>query len=460
MARITALYSRVSTENQAEEGYSLDIQHDRLEAYAKSQGFENFVHYVDPGYSGSNLNRPQMQRLLFDIKDGLIERVIIMKLDRLSRNQRDILYFVEDVVNALDISLISVSESLDTSTPVGRTFISFLGTFAQFERETIRERLASGLDARVAEGKWPGGRVPFGYDYDPTLGKLVPNDDAECVRNIFKWFLSGETQQQIALRAGFNPTDNSRVKEILSADYVTGRRKWNGDMVEIATEPLVSMDTYEKAQAIRARRYEARPNRRVGNMLTGLIYCGKCGARLFYQRRRDGKYNVCCYSRVGSKAKEYMVKDPNCTMRYFDAEEIEKGVSEQMLAFSGELTSRIALVKPQQGLKEALRMRQDAAKNKLRKLYTLFSSSEAGADEELLKVIATTKNELDLIESELSMQNEATDLDIIVREGVECAKSLKEGWPSMTKQQRRIAAHTMIRKITFNEEEIKVDFLF
>ena len=175
---VTALYARVSTDAQAEEGYSIDIQGERLEAYCNLKGYESFEHYIDGGYSGSNLNRPSMQRLIQDCKDKKIDRVVVYKLDRLSRSQKDTLYLIEEVFLPHGVDFVSINESFDTSTPFGRAVIGILSVFAQLERENIRERTRAGMLGRVRDGYWPGGgRVPFGYDYDAKLNILVPNKD-------------------------------------------------------------------------------------------------------------------------------------------------------------------------------------------------------------------------------------------------------------------------------------------
>ena len=135
--RLRALYIRVSTEAQAEEGYSIPAQSERLEAYCKAMGWNDFEFYIDGGYSGSNLNRPRMQQLIADVEAKKIEAVVVFKLDRLSRRQKDTLFLIEDVLIPNDVAFVSLNESIDTSTPYGRAMIGILSAFAQLERETL-----------------------------------------------------------------------------------------------------------------------------------------------------------------------------------------------------------------------------------------------------------------------------------------------------------------------------------
>ena len=162
-----ALYMRVSTDAQFEEGYSIEQQTEMLTAFCKAKRIENYELYIDPGFSGSNIERPEMQRLIHDIRDGKITHVLVYKLDRLSRSQKDTLYLIEDIFNTHNVTFTSLNENFDTSTPTGKAMLGMMSVFAQLERETIRERTRMGMLGRLKEGYWPGGaRTPFGYDYD------------------------------------------------------------------------------------------------------------------------------------------------------------------------------------------------------------------------------------------------------------------------------------------------------
>ena len=161
-----AVYVRVSTNEQAEEGHSIGVQTEKLQAYCVARGWEVFKVYTDPGFSGSNMDRPALKSLFSDIESGLINTVLVYKLDRLSRSQRDTLYMIEDVFLAQGVDFISMTENFDTSTPLGRAMIGILSVFAQLEREQIKERMAMGNIARAASGLWRGGSgAPIGYDY-------------------------------------------------------------------------------------------------------------------------------------------------------------------------------------------------------------------------------------------------------------------------------------------------------
>ena len=152
-----AIYVRVSTEDQAEEGYSIGVQTEKLQAYCTAHDWNIVNTYTDPGFSGSNMERPALKRMLDDIKNGLIDMVLVYKLDRLSRSQRDTLYMIEDTFIANNVGFVSMTENFDTSTPLGKLMIGIMSAFAQLERETITARMQMGHDARAKDGFFHGG---------------------------------------------------------------------------------------------------------------------------------------------------------------------------------------------------------------------------------------------------------------------------------------------------------------
>ena len=191
-----ACYVRVSTENQLE-NYSIEEQTERLKAYCKAKGYDNYEFYVDGGYSGGNLNRPGLQTMLHAIKDGQISAVLVYKLDRLSRSQKDTLNLIEDSFLANGVNFISMNENFDTSTPFGRAMIGILSTFAQLEKDQITERFTMGRIGRAKAGLFHGGAyIPIGYDYKD--GYLVVNEyEAMQVREVFDMFLKGASINSI-----------------------------------------------------------------------------------------------------------------------------------------------------------------------------------------------------------------------------------------------------------------------
>ena len=228
-----ALYLRVSTEQQIEK-YGLDVQHEKLRSYCQARGWTHVTDYIDGGYSGSNLNRPALQQLIKDIQAKKIDLVLVYRLDRLSRSQRDTLSLIEELFLPHHVEFISLSETIDTQTPFGRAAIGILSTFAQLERENIKERLYTCHQKMVQEeGLWAGGAgtTPYGYTR-LARGQLVVNEsERHHVQRIFESYLELNSVAQVnkQLQAeGFKKLRYQRLSNILKSRLYLGEVSFAG----------------------------------------------------------------------------------------------------------------------------------------------------------------------------------------------------------------------------------------
>ena len=191
------VYTRVSTSEQAMEGYSIEEQERMCKAAIVSKGWEYIGTYSDPGISGRTMDRLGLQKMIRAIKRGEVQAVVIYKLDRLSRKQRDTMTIIEDIFLENDVDLVSLNETLDTSTPWGRAMIGILSSFNQMESENIQMRTAMGKEAKATKGGYAGGKPPLGYK--SVNGELVVvEEEAEIVRLIYKLRKDGMTMVNIA----------------------------------------------------------------------------------------------------------------------------------------------------------------------------------------------------------------------------------------------------------------------
>ena len=182
--RRCATYTRKSSEEGLEQDFnSLDAQREACEAYIRSQVGEGWkplpARYEDGGFSGGNLKRPGMQKLLADIEEGKIDIVVVYKVDRLTRSLPDFSKIVE-VLDEREISFVSVTQQFNTTTSMGRLTLNMLLSFAQFEREVTGERIRDKIAASKRKGLWMGGNIPLGYEADGRTLKIV-RDEAETV---------------------------------------------------------------------------------------------------------------------------------------------------------------------------------------------------------------------------------------------------------------------------------------
>ncbi|MCL2771993.1 MAG: recombinase family protein [Oscillospiraceae bacterium] len=336
-----ALYIRVSTQEQALEGYSIGAQKDRLINYCKAHDWIISDIYVDGGYSGSNLNRPGIQKLIEEIDKTDI--VLVYKLDRLSRSQKDMLHLIEDIFLPSNVDFVSMNESFDTSTPFGRAMIGILSVFAQLEREQIKERSLMGRNERAKEGLFHGGPFyPIGYDY--IDGRLVINEyEAAQIRKIYDWYIGGLSPRKISERLRAEGYTNkygswkseSSIISVLTTDVYLGTIKYNDVVKENAHEPIISHELFEKVALERKKRRKKYGDSayKSNYLLQGLLFCGKCGAR-YYIKHNYGIYKYyTCYSR--GKTAPHLIKDPNCNNRNWHIPELEKIVEDEIcrLAF-------------------------------------------------------------------------------------------------------------------------------
>lgn len=191
-----AIYTRKSTEKGLEQEFnSLDAQYESGEAYIKSQKHESWIllpkHYDDGGFSGGSLDRPALHELIADIKKGLIDIVVVYKVDRLSRSLHDFAKLVE-IFEKNNVSFVSVTQQFNTTTSMGRLTLNILLSFAQFEREVIGERVRDKIAASRQKGIWMGGTPPLGYDVKDKKLYIVP-EEAKTVRFIFEEYLAAES---------------------------------------------------------------------------------------------------------------------------------------------------------------------------------------------------------------------------------------------------------------------------
>ena len=347
-----ALYIRVSTQEQAQEGYSIGEQRERLIAYCKAHDWAIADIYVDGGYSGSNLKRPAIQKLMTET--AKFDVVLVYKLDRLSRSQRDTLYLIEEIFLPNTVDFVSMQESFDTSSPFGKAMIGLLAVFAQLEREQIKERTQMGRIARAKLGLYHGGGFnPIGYDY--RNGKLTINPyEAEQIRKIFKWYLDGMSLihiTELLHKEGYTNRYGSwgswsSIRNIIVNPIYTGCIQYGGIIVKNAHEAIISDEQFQSAQIMRSQRQEQYGNHgfQSKNLLTGLLICGVCGAR--YYIKHAGKYSYYyCYSR--SRQIPAMVKDPRCKNKIWRAVELESLIGDRIheLLVSPQILKQIAETK-------------------------------------------------------------------------------------------------------------------
>ncbi len=282
---LTVAYCRVSTEEQAAEGFSIGGQADKLRVYAELHDLGEVVVISDPGLSGKNLERPGHQQVLRMYDEGHVSNVLTWRLDRLSRNLSDLIMLADRFGNA-GVALHSFTEKIDLSSATGRMFYNILGSFAQFYREQLAENVRMGMQQAVRQGKWIN-RPKTGYDL--IDGELVPNDMAPVVRRIFTLRGEGKSQGFIGQDTGVN---YSTVLTILDSRIYLGEVLMNGEWFPGRHEAII---TPEQFAAAHRGRIKGRP--RGTDLLSGKVRCGLCHRLMSIDRNGEGRRLYRCHHR-------------------------------------------------------------------------------------------------------------------------------------------------------------------
>jgi len=244
-------YARVSSEGQTD-NTSIDTQIDRGKAFVNSQGWALDKIFIENGESGKSTNRTAFQEMLSYLQDNSTNVLLCLKLDRLFRNLKDLLIFIDDELNPRDISLVSISENFNTGSAQGRLFLSMIGSFAEFERSQIVQRTMSGKMATAKKGGWNGGKVPFGYrqiegsEYDFD----IHTQEAKTVKKIYRFYLRGHGYLKISKLIDEAITPQGIAKLIGNPFYV-GMVRFNNIVKPNNHPAIVSERLFKKCARIR-----------------------------------------------------------------------------------------------------------------------------------------------------------------------------------------------------------------
>lgn len=336
----TAIYIRVSTEEQVREGFSIHAQKDKLSKYAEINDWTVVDYYVDDGISGKNLTeRPEVIRLIEDVKLGKINNVLVYKLDRLTRSVKDLIYLIE-LFDKYKCTFNSQTEKIDTSNAVGRMFVKIIGIFAEFERENLAERVSLGYEQKTKEGNYTNTNGVFGYNYVVGDGKLEINElESKYVKKIYEWYLNGKSMLSIAnkLRVIGVPTkrggnwNQSTIYSILTNPLYVGIvrygvHKHNGFYVDGKNiKPILEKLTYKNVQDLMAKRksLQIRKYSSDDTYYFNVLRCVKC----------NKKYHARQQVQSGRKYISYVCNgycNGTCSAKGFSHKKLEKAFLEYL----------------------------------------------------------------------------------------------------------------------------------
>lgn len=470
-----AIYVRVSTLEQAEQGHSISEQISRLEKYCEAKEWAIVRTYTDPGYSGANTDRPALKSLINDVETGNIDIVVVYKLDRLSRSQKDTLYLIEDVFLKNKVEFVSMSENFDTSTPLGKAMIGILSVFAQLEREQIKERMAMGNIGRAKEGYWRGGSgVPIGYDF--KNGELVIDEyEAMQIKEIFDLFIKGHTFcsiQKIMKQKYTNKYSSwnnaHTIAKIISNPTYIGKLRYKGKIYDGKHQAIIDEETFKLAQI----RYDE-VKRKMGqqqkspyhgkHLLSGLMFCGNCGARYFTHSvvRKNGKttrYYI-CYSRDGHG---HMRKMKGCKNPNYKMEDLDNIIINEILKLSFEREAIEKIYNENRAVPEdkieILNKRIKEIDKQISKLMDLYQLD--------FMPLQDISARIELLQKEKeNLTNEIKELtgkepDITIDEARDILINASDVFKNGSMEEKRMFINSLIKKIIIYESEIKIYWKF
>lgn len=460
------LYPRVSGHEQ-EDNYSIPEQIDRMKKYCEARDWMVHKIYTDSAYSGSNMERPGLQDMIKDCENGKLDMILVYKLDRLSRSQKDTLFLIEDVFEKNGVGFTSMTENFDTSTPHGKFIIGILSVFAQLEREKIKERTMIGKDSRAKEGKWHGGRwVPIGYDY--IDGFLYPNQyEAVQVKEVADMFLKGtpvRTIERIMAKKGYRHKhgewEAKTIRRVLSNPVNVGMIKNRDRWYKGLHEPILDQRTFDAIRELMNERKEeygsARPHQ---SLLGGILYCKNCGGR-YARQSYNGVYYYVCYSR--SKKMKKMIKDPNCRNQNYRMEELEKAILEEIekLAIDPDRVEQVRENRPVTDVSEKIKsINSEIAKidTQISKLMDLYALGTIDLDVISDKVASLNETKTALTKELDSMNVPDKDAGLTSEQIQEIASLMTDDLPL---EDKRNIVQSLIYYIEIDEENVIIHWKF
>jgi len=483
-----AIYTRKSTDEGLDQEFnSLDAQREAAEAYIASQKHEGWVclpdRYDDGGFTGGNMERPALRRLVTDIEQGRIDCIVVYKVDRLSRSLMDFAKIM-GTLEEHEVSFVSVTQQFNTTTSMGRLTLNILLSFAQFEREIISERTRDKIAATRRKGKWSGGRPVLGYDVQD--GKLVVNEDeARMVPSIFGLYLEHQslldTMRELDARgwtnkrwttkkgneSGGRPFCKSSLSNLLTNPIYVGKVTYKDEVHEGEHPGIVDMDVFERVQRL-LKRNGVTGGKLVRNgsgaLLKGLIRCASCGCAMApTHTTRNGNKRYRYYVCLNAQKRGW----ENCPAPSVPAQEIEQFVIEQIKAIGEDdklLTETIDEANRQrQGDLDELKTEKKRLRRELKRLdkeiRRLAVASPASPDQ--LADLQDRMGTAERLATEVNEQIAGLSRELVdVQEVTRTLSSFVPVWDALTPREQARIVHLLIERVDYDGEAGTISITF
>lgn len=412
------IYIRVSTDEQAKEGYSISAQRERLKAYCFAQGWEDFKFYVDEGVSAKTTDRPQFQRLMNHIKDGVIHTLLVYKLDRLTRSVSD-LNIILNEIKKYNAVFRSATEVFDTSSATGRLFIQIVGSMAQWESDNLGERVRVGMMEKARQGYWSA-QAPYGFK--KVDKKLVIVDEQKIVLlDIIEKIKEGYSIRKVSnylTSRGIKPIRGYKwhmrtVLDLMQNPALYGSMRWGEEIIENTHEPIITKTEFDRLQ----RLITSRQNFKKRDIKSTYIYqmkivCPVCSNHLssersVWQRKMTKETLVtnhyrCQVCALNGRTPAFRISEEN----------MNKAMIEYTSAFKLITDGPIKKNNKDETLEKEVAMIENQ-----RAKYQRAWANDLMTDEEFSKLMKETKNIYEELLSKLNSKKEEflTDVDTLIQ---------------------------------------------
>ncbi|MEC0231163.1 recombinase family protein [Paenibacillus alba] len=455
-----AIYTRVSTERQVEEGFSLEAQQDILMDVLERKQLQLYKVYSDPGISGGSFKRPGVQALLKDMKERRFDTILIHKLDRLSRNLGDLYSFI-DMINRLDVRLIIAaqgSEEIDTRSPMGKAFLFFSGIWAQIYLENLREETLKGLITKAKGGGIHMSHAPLGYDLDNELKLVIVEEEAELIRIVFRKYLEGigvtkiaREMNQISSGKQGGKWDSKRVRTIISNPTYAGYNHfkpehWPEDQRIIREgmhQAIISREDYTKAQQYVQRRTTGHMSKRSFEYAySGIVRCSLCGANYMGNSSvQKGKVykGYRCYNQYAHKS---------CDAKSISERELNRIVLEKIFMQDDGIQPKKVEKKEKRDMQKEVEI-----SNKRRKNWMLALGDGKLSPDDYAMMIEEEENRMSEIYARIREDDAIYEPELTTEEIKLTMLQLKEHWSSIDADLQKQAIQSMFRKVVIHKEK-------
>ncbi|QDU44510.1 DNA-invertase hin [Symmachiella dynata] len=487
-----AIYSRKSTEEGLDQDFnSLDAQRESAEALIASQKGEGWeclpTRYDDGGFTGGNVERPALRRLMDDIENGQVDCVVVYKVDRLSRSLLDFSRIME-TFDKHGVSFVSVTQQFNTTSSMGRLTLNILLSFAQFEREIIGERTRDKMAAARRKGKYVGGAPILGYDIDRSVSRLVVNHrEAARVRTIFESYL--EQQSLLATIAeldrhqwstkqwttkkgkqrGGRAFNKNTLHSLLTNVAYIGKVRYKDEIYEGEHEGIIDTEVFEQVQRLLRLNHRTggkHVRNQFGSLLKGLVHCVPCGCRMIPSHTTKGGKKRYRYYVCGNAQKRGW---DNCPSKSIPAGEIERFVIDQVRQVANEPDLIAATL-------DQLREQVQASLDKLETERTGIEQDLKNANAEMRSLVTapdnsrSTDRQVDLLDRMRTAEQRLTEIrvesDRLRREAVterDVADSLQQFeavWEALSLREQARVLELLIERVDYDGDAGTVSVTF